>query len=417
MGSPEINQAPSLVDTKFRVIKDKRKPADILASGERVKRIEDIPLSHILTAEAIIDDSHASDLGNSIDVKGQNSPITVRIRPAVEGDLILGPKNEYQQAKEGDLVYDISDGYHRTIAKQRKKKPDKTIQASVMYGCTDEELIDDRILSASSIETVQIPRMASWLTKAFNQSPFGNKNIPVDIAFGYASGKKTQVGPVINNLTGDEKSNLKIWVNSKCNLWKKNPAEMHTILRLVRDADPELVNEITPKGPGIRKELLSRISYNFPREEFYPAQRIILDVIKTRKLKNKEITFLLAHLNIDKNMSPEMIREIAMTSDIEPKEEIIFQPNTKDLLVEKDNIIKKLKEERDTLKEERDRYKRNIAWWETTPNLTHDEKRVARANAYGELPRLIGDGTMSKESIGINLRSALEKLHNHRSSR
>jgi len=79
---------------------------ELIRSGERGKRDETIPLARVSTELSIVDDSHAEELGNSMTLIGgwgQLSSIVVRARE-----------------EDGEVYYDIIDGFHRAEGARRR---------------------------------------------------------------------------------------------------------------------------------------------------------------------------------------------------------------------------------------------------------------------------------------------------------
>src|SRR3990167_10179741 len=170
---------------------------DLIDRGIETERVETVPLDQILTEEGIVDYDHVDELGVSMKQKrGQITPIVVR--PRID--------------EAGLLVYDIIDGFHRSEA--RMLNGDKTILATVIYGCSDEEMYDLRILAASSVRSVQFPRIAQWIFSSYEITPFAEKGLTVAQAFSLVVNDSQRSNIV--KLSKDEIAELKDWARKKC---------------------------------------------------------------------------------------------------------------------------------------------------------------------------------------------------------
>lgn len=184
----------------------------------RTKCDEIIPISSIYIEKAIIDESHAEELGKSMTSdRGQISPITVRAR-----------------LENGSIKYDITDGFHRTLG--AKKKGFSEIKAVVVYGCDDEEMYDLRILAVNSVQSIQFARLIQWIQLCFENSPFANIGITVSQAFAIASNDSERSYSA--KLSAEETKELKDWVKEKAEIWGKPIVSIYQDLRIANISDP-----------------------------------------------------------------------------------------------------------------------------------------------------------------------------------
>lgn len=291
----------TLVETPKRPDLTMLSPFDILKSEERAEREEIISLPSVLTDYALVDSSHAEELGNSMQSeRGQLTPILVRAR---------------LKDNEDKIVYDVIDGFHRTEG--RRSKGEETIRATVLYGCNDEELYDLRILAASSVQSVQYPRLAEWMTRSFNTTGWAASGLKVHQAFGVAL-NDTSV-PRGARLTKDDVAELKQWANDKVKRWGKTLSATYQILLVVSNADPDTVKQVRSGVSGgkdrqgkITPQRLAAVVNKFPGEAFYSAQRAILNYAIQERFSASEVEWLVESLagRVKPNTSQSAVRKI-----------------------------------------------------------------------------------------------------------
>ena len=294
-------------------------PQEIIERGLEIERIEDIDPGLIDFEEGIVDYSHADKLNKSMKKKrGQLSPIVVRAR-----------------VEDGQLRYDVADGFHRAWG--AKAAEDPTIRANVMYGCDDEELQDIRILSVSSVKSVQYPRIARWMDQAFSQTKWASK-MRVAQAFAITVNDSSRARGI--DISEDELAELKDWVNKRCQAWGDKPvASAYQILRTVDMADPELVRQVRNSSGGkdriavITPDRLKHVVEAYPDAPNFEVQRIILDEVCARRLSATETKLFVMALkkSFKPWMSSEQLQELLPKIDIttlleEQKESRITRP-------------------------------------------------------------------------------------------
>ncbi len=276
-----------------------RSPQELIRAKIETERLETIPLAHVKTEHALVDESHAKDLGNSMKQKrGQISPIVVRAR-----------------MEDNEVVYDVIDGFHRTEGK--KLNGDENINATVVYNCSDEEMFDLRILAASSVRSVQYPRIAQWISRSFDQTPWKEKGLNVAQAFGIAVNDSVKTRGI--ELNPEEIEDLKEWVQGKTQKWGKSIAGTYQILRVVSNADPDLVKQVRTSGGGkdrngrITPARLQTVVEQFPGEKNFETQRAVLKVVVEKRLYAEETAQLVRDVqkHIQPGMSESEIYEVA----------------------------------------------------------------------------------------------------------
>jgi uncharacterized ParB-like nuclease family protein len=272
-------------------------PLELIRNEIETERIEAIPLSAVVTDFAIVDTNHAYELGRSISKRrGQLSPILVRARE-----------------EDGKVVYDVMDGFHR--AEGMRNIGAETIKATVVYGCSDEEMFDLRILAASSVKAVQYARMADWMTRAFETTEWPKKGVTVAQAFGltFSDSKRTRL-----DLNSEDLVQIKEWVTEKCDRWGKSVASTYLDLLVVSNADPQLVKQVRVSGGGkdregkITPKRLKAVVLKYPGEENFGAQNAVLKFAAKHRLYEKEIGALINRVSryIQSGMSEEDVDTI-----------------------------------------------------------------------------------------------------------
>ena len=277
-------------------------PLELLISGIQCERDEIISLSSVHLEDSIVDEFHARQLGNSMSLqRGQINPIVVRAKE-----------------EDGGVVYDVIDGFHRTSGK--KERGEESIKANVLYQCSDEEMYDLRILAASSVRSVQFPRIAEWMKRSFDTTAWAERGLTVTQAFGLVVSDRERT---YQNLSPDELKELKEWVKAKCERWQKSVSATYLILRVVENSDPELVKQVRQSGGGkdrsgkITPARLQAVALTLPKE--FEAQRRVLDYVVENRLSAAE-TEELARKIADNITSPEDLDDIDLfLRDLEEK--------------------------------------------------------------------------------------------------
>lgn len=273
---------------------------ELIFEEAEIIRSEIIDVSRIKIDASIVDDNHVSKLSASMKKKrGQVSPITVRVR----------------LDEEGDVAYDVIDGFHRANAKYRDNEPD--IEARVVYNCDDEEMYDLRVLAAGSVKSVQFARVAEWISQSYAASKFADSGLSVAQVFGLAqSGTKR---PRNIDLEPEKLEQLKQWAVDKCEQWGKPVSSTYNVLRIVEDASPLLVRRVRTKGGGrdrtgqVTEKRLEVLVDVFPGEENFTIQEILMDVMTDNRLYTEEAKNLAEELRgkIDPSRTKEQIYDLA----------------------------------------------------------------------------------------------------------
>lgn len=266
-------------------------PKELLERNISTQRlVADLPISSIVRDRQLIEPTHAEELGDSMTSSswGQISAIVVRAR----------------LVDSGEIVHDVIDGFHRTEG--RRSKGLETIKANVLYGCSDEEMNDHRILSASSVKSVKFARQVRWINEAFSSTTWAEKGLSVHQAFGIAVNDVSRSNIV--DLTPEEIADLKEWVSSKSVRWEKTINTIYQELRLAALAAPDLLEQVRTASGGTEREVtitqakLSLVVNAFPGEKFHELQRTILNFAVSKKLKMDQIRSIIDKIDASDSM-------------------------------------------------------------------------------------------------------------------
>lgn len=269
-------------------------PSDLVKrvelTGELIERREEILVRRISLEDLIVDEDHVAALADSM--KGprrQLSEIVVRAR---SGGMY-----------EGDVGYDVIDGFHRVEAANFLRW--ETIQAKVLYGCSDGEMYDLRILAANSVKSVKFARLIFWMKGAWNQTPWCGKITlaqACNLADSHSSGERYK-------LSSEEAKEVKKWMKEKIDKWMIPLSNLYQILFLARSADPDLVKEVRVKGgsgrgeKGLTPQKLRVIVKAFPEE--HELQRKIGSVVSQSAVSTAEVQKIVKEVGQLKDRSKE----------------------------------------------------------------------------------------------------------------
>ena len=121
--------------------------------GVRVDRYESrLEVDGLMLEGKITHKKHVQDLTESMaGVTGQRIPIWVRAR-----------------WEDGEIVYDVVDGYHRS--ESFAQLGFEHCKAEISYGMSDEELYDERVKAAINVEAVRFSRQMMRMQMSFEES-------------------------------------------------------------------------------------------------------------------------------------------------------------------------------------------------------------------------------------------------------
>jgi hypothetical protein len=262
---------------------------DLLMSGERTKRQEEIPVDLIVTENSLIDLQHVESLADSMmGDRKQISPVTLAAR-----------------LESGQLVYHIIDGFHRTEGKkmiQRKTNERQSVLAVVLYGCKDEELFDLRVLAANSVKSIKFARMAEWMKQSFLATRWENRRIGslivakmITLSQVFILAQTDSHGSRLH-LEPGEVEELKIWALKKSKQWGKPVGALVSDMRIVEVAAPDLVQMVRSGGGGkdgkgvLTRARLETIVKNLPGD--WEVQRQFAELALERNILAEDLDFL-----------------------------------------------------------------------------------------------------------------------------
>lgn len=273
-----------------------RTPLEIIRSGEKTERLEVINLHNVSHDSSIVDDNHAEQLGKSMQKdRGQLIPIGVIARE-----------------RDGKPVYDIFDGFHRTAA--MRVLGEETIKANVVYGSDDQELFDLRILAASSVGSVQFARVADWISQSYALTDWSKEGLPVSRAFSAALSNAQKINGY--DFSETEVNAIKTWVSERTSKWGKNIGSVYVDLMVIANADPDVVSRVRMGSGGsdraklITPDRLKAVVKEFPGEEGYSMQNVLLDLAVEHKLRKPDFTRLISYakeIELDGSVSDQTV--------------------------------------------------------------------------------------------------------------
>ena len=202
-----------------------------------------VPLDLINQQDVAVDNAHVLELAESmrnqskIHGTGQLSPVLL--------GLYLGQEK-----------YEIIDGFHRIPA--IKLAGSEFVYATIKPDCTREDIIDLRIVSASSHNKVKFSRIIEWVKEAWETTPWAN-NINVYSAFiiNVINNRGTGHWKDGNELNDEDVRDIKEWVQRKCEQWDINPRFVGQYLKTAHAADPELVKVARERTSAKKLEVIT----------------------------------------------------------------------------------------------------------------------------------------------------------------
>ncbi len=247
-----------------------------------------VPISMIYTQDVPVDITHVKELAESIEEEQRLRPES---RTGQLSPILLGQIEDFGQ-------FAIVDGFHRVPA--LKRVGSKEVFATIRPKCTWEEIVDLRILAATTHRAVRFSRLIEWIEEAWQYSPWAEK-IKASQAF-QLKFVKGMTGAK-SGLTSEEAEDIKGWVDKKCESWHVSAGLVYQNLSIARTADPDLVKEARERRSGNKLEAitpmhLSVISKVLPYR--YEIQKLVAQAAKEHNLTVPKTRALAAHVsNID----------------------------------------------------------------------------------------------------------------------
>jgi len=271
------------------------------------------------------------DLKNSIE-KGE---ITLSdIRNIIDGSA----DSDNLNLKKKDLL---------SLTKWVQQRNNMKIKAVVLYGCSDEELYDLRVIAARWVKSVKFARMATWMQGSFSTSQWESPELTEMVKEGHltlaqvVSLAEVDGSGKILKLTPEEAIEVKSWVREKAKKWKRPLSSLVSEMRLIEAAAPDLVARVRidsggRKGRGVLTQArLKAIVDHIPHE--WELQRKLVDLIIEHNFTGKEMDFLAWAL-----------KNAIEIGDEETKKTVLNNPQFyfKELEERKEESAKRLEEER-----------------------------------------------------------------------
>jgi hypothetical protein len=178
---------------------------------------------------------------------------------------------------DNEIVYDYIDGLHRLWGLSILAWNEAG--AEVMYGCSDEKMYDLRVISASSVPSIQYARVAQWVQSSFSTSVWADKGFTLTQVFSLAvndsSGRNL-------GLTKQEGREAKQWAKEKAKIWNRPLVTIWQVARTVDAADPQLVPQVRLSSGRNSKGILTPArltSIARPLAKEYGLQRKVVEVV------------------------------------------------------------------------------------------------------------------------------------------
>lgn len=225
-----------------------------------------VPISQVYTEDVPVDLGHVRELAESIANESKSNSRTGQLSP-----VLLGQVDDFEK-------FPIIDGFHRVPALKTLGKQE--VFATIRPNSTWEEVIDLRILAAATHRSVRFSRLIDWVEEAWQYSQWADK-IRASQAFQLRfirgmTGQRIGLKP-------EEVSEVKGWVDKKCEQWHVSAPVIYRNLTVARVADPELVKEVRERKSGYKLEAITPqhlqvIANANPNR--YEIQRLVADAAK-----------------------------------------------------------------------------------------------------------------------------------------
>jgi hypothetical protein len=194
----------------------------------------------------------------------------------------------------GENSLRLIDGFHRTGAKALNN--DENVYSTIRFGCTEEEIIDLRILTANTHDSIKFSRLVEWVDDAWSHSPWaGSLKTAQAFSLVGVSGTGRNLG-----IDPNDAAEIKSWVKEKCDQWKLSPMTVYAHLKVADIADPELVKEARARAGGrsldhISTSHLKCIAQSLPNR--FAEQREVAAIAKEQNLTIPETKTLLSRVS------------------------------------------------------------------------------------------------------------------------
>jgi len=239
-----------------------------------------VPTAAISSEDVAVNVNHVNDLQQSMRSRLSNGRETGQLSPVLLAHI---PNTE---------TFPIIDGFHRVEA--MRGMGESAVRAAVQAESTWEDVLDLRIIAATSHKSVKFSRVMDWVDGAWARTPWSEK-ITVDQAFSLGFNKRMSGAGI--GLDPEEVAEIRRWTAEKGQQWGLASGTLYNHLAIARDADPKLVKEAR-EGAGrrgldyITPEHLRSISRTLPGKDNYDKQHIVAQAAKDNRLTAPETKLL-----------------------------------------------------------------------------------------------------------------------------
>ncbi len=270
-----------------------------------------VPIALIYTEDVPYDQDHVRELADSIRREAASGTSTGQLSPILLGEIPTFPH------------FPIIDGFHRTPAMKLLGREE--VFATIRPNSTWEEVVDLRILAATTHRAVRFSRLIEWVEESWHFSPWADRLKPAQ-AFALRT-SKTMTGRYLG-LEVEEADEIREWVERKCEQWHISPASIHNYLSTAAIADPDLVKAARERRRGdildaLTPQHLSAVAKILPNN--YDLQKEVAGVAKKHALTVPRARAVA--VSIAKAKTVEEAREIIETGNWE-KIAPLYQPST-----------------------------------------------------------------------------------------
>ena len=216
----------------------------------------------------------------------------------------------------------------------------------MLYGLSDEDMYDQRVIAADNVKSIKFPRMARWMAGSFHAHTWNQLRIAKMIESGGLT--LSQVFSLAANDTSgkildvvDEADELKAWALQKASLWGKPIASLMIDMRTVDLGAPDLVQRVRVGvgSHGVKGVLtqarLQTIVEHLPGE--WDLQRQFVEMTIKFNITAKDLDILLGvfglyidaddHESMEKLLeNPNSILHPTPRQDIVPRKELFELP-------------------------------------------------------------------------------------------
>lgn len=199
-----------------------------------------VPINLVYREDVPVDQAHVTDLADSMRREAGVDSRTGQLSPVLLGEIL-----NFSQ-------FPIIDGFHRVAALSELQRQE--VFATLRPNCTWEDVVDLRILAATTHRSVRFSRLIEWVAEAWSFSQWADR-IRVSQAF------NLKVSPTMTGerlgLKSEEIEEIKEWVDRKSEQWHISHNSLYNHLTIANIAAPDLVREARERKGGHKLEALT----------------------------------------------------------------------------------------------------------------------------------------------------------------